>query len=116
MGVDPALHDGFPHVFIDGEKYYYGKDPEYGQYMVSHESYGKWYWCFKTRQQLVDFLENLPESSYQAVVNGEPYGLTPLYFPPAEAIRLREEHKKKLATLLKMRRELGLTQRFEIRE
>src|SRR4029077_738869 len=35
MGVDPVLHDGFPHVFIHGEKYYYGKDPEFGQYMAS---------------------------------------------------------------------------------
>src|SRR5687767_2165290 len=105
MGVDPALHDGFPHVFIHGEKFYYGKDPEYGQYVVSHESYGKWYWCFETSQELLDFLQNLPESSYQAVVGGKAYGVVGMYFSPGEATRLREEHAEKLKELLDLKRE-----------
>ena len=70
MGVDPALNSDFPSVLIDGETFYYGREPEFGQSMVSHPRNGKRYWCFKTEEEMLGFLENLPESARPPTING----------------------------------------------
>jgi uncharacterized protein YggL (DUF469 family) len=114
MGVDPALNDRFPAVFIDGEKFYYGRDPEFGQFLVSHHCYGKWYWTFKDEQAMVDFLENLPESSRRPTINGQEITHYHGTMPQEEYRRLFEEHRKYLRLLLETRRRHGLT--FPYRE
>jgi hypothetical protein len=112
MGVDPALGGDSPAVFINGEKYYYGKEPEYGQFMVSHHSYGKWYWCFDTRQELIDFLENLPESANRPTINGQQIVMFYGMMPQDEYRQIFEEHRSYLRFLLETRRRHGLTYRY----
>lgn len=110
MGVDPALHDSYPFVFINGEKYYYGKEPEYGQWMVSHESYGKWYWCFQeNRQAMIDFLENLPESAMPPIIDGKPMWMIAFTLTGEERERIWKEHRENLRQLLDEKRRTGRT-------
>lgn len=63
MGIDRSLADDFPTVEIDGELYHYGREPFYGQYLVENHDYAKDYWVFDTRDDLIAFLVNLPEST-----------------------------------------------------
>ena len=63
MGRDTSLSDIFPSVIIGGEKYYYGKETIYGEYLVEHHEDGKQYWAFDTREDLVAFLIMLPNSA-----------------------------------------------------
>lgn len=107
MGVDPALHDGFPFVYINGEKYHYGQDPSCCRWMVSHESYGKWYWWFGTEKEMVDFLENLPESAEISPYAGYRYRGPKL--TEAERDRMQVEYDEWLRSLLKEKRRLGTT-------
>jgi hypothetical protein len=114
MGVDPALGSDFPSVVIDGEKFYFGQEPVYGQFMASHPCEGKNYWCFQTEQQMLDFLENLPESSRPPTING--YAIWYLHgmMPQREYDRIFAEHRRYLRLLLETRRQNGLT--FPFRE
>ncbi len=63
MGIDKSLSDRYPSVIINGRKYHYGRDPEYGQYLVENARYAKDYWCFDEKEDLQAFLINLPESA-----------------------------------------------------
>ena len=63
MGIDKALTDDFPSVVINGVRYHYGRELAYGQYLVENAEYAKDYWCFDTREDLLAFLVNLPESA-----------------------------------------------------
>ena len=63
MGRDHSFSDDFPSVEINGEKFRYGRDFEYGQYMVENAENAKDYWCFDRRDDLMAFLVNLPESA-----------------------------------------------------
>jgi hypothetical protein len=63
MGIDKSLTDDFPTVSINGREYHYGRETEYGQYLVENAEYAKDHWCFDTREDLVAFLTNLPESA-----------------------------------------------------
>jgi hypothetical protein len=50
-------------VDINGVTYHYGRESEFGQYLVESAEYAKDYWCFDTRDDLLAFLVNLPESA-----------------------------------------------------
>lgn len=65
MGIDKSLTDDFPTVSINGREYHYGRETEYGQYLVENADPGcaKDHWCFNTREDLLAFLVNLPESA-----------------------------------------------------
>jgi hypothetical protein len=65
MGRDPALTSRHPSVILNGNQYYYGRqpDPRYDYYLFEHADYGKDYWWFKEKEDLVAFLVNLPESA-----------------------------------------------------
>jgi hypothetical protein len=62
MGIDKSLWDRYPSVIINGSRYHYGRDKEYGNYLVEHESIAKNYWSFKEKEDFQAFLINLPES------------------------------------------------------
>lgn len=64
MGIDKSLSDEYPSVIINGVKYHYGRDPE-GHYLVENANpfCAKDYWWFERKEDLVSFLENLPESA-----------------------------------------------------
>lgn len=63
MGIDKSLTDEFPSVYINGVKYHYGRESDYGQYIVENAEYAKDYWCFDHAADLRAFLVNLPESA-----------------------------------------------------
>jgi hypothetical protein len=63
MGKDKSLTDDFPSVMIGGEKYHYGKETIYGQYLVEHFEDGKRAWGFDIEEDLIAFLVMLPESA-----------------------------------------------------
>jgi hypothetical protein len=63
MGIDKSLSDDYPSVIINGVEYHYGREPQYGQYLVENANYAKDYWCFDRKDDLVAFLVNLPESA-----------------------------------------------------
>lgn len=63
MGIDKSLTDDFPSVVINGTRYQYGRESVYGQYLVENAEYAKDYWCFDTKEYLLAFLVNLPESA-----------------------------------------------------
>jgi hypothetical protein len=63
MGIDKSLSDNFPSVIIGGTRYHYGRRPGSGEYLVENADYAKDYWCFKSEDDLVAFLVNLPESA-----------------------------------------------------
>jgi hypothetical protein len=63
MGIDKSLSDSYPSVIINGQKYHYGREPQYGQYLVENAHYAKDYWCFDEKEDLQAFLINLPESA-----------------------------------------------------
>lgn len=63
MGRDKSLGDNHPSVIIGDTQYHYGREPEYGQYLVENANIAKDYWCFDTKKDLVAFLVNLPESA-----------------------------------------------------
>jgi hypothetical protein len=63
MGIDKSLHDDYPSVIIGGTRYHFGRELEYGQYLVENANYAKDYWCFKTKEDMLAFLVNLPESA-----------------------------------------------------
>ncbi len=63
MGRDPYFTDEFPSVDIDGMKYRYGREDEFGQYLVEHCENGKDYWCFNTKEEMLAFLWGLPETA-----------------------------------------------------
>lgn len=63
MGKDPSLSSHHPSIIIHGQKYHYGREPEYGQYLVENATYAKDYWVFDAREDLEAFLVNLPESA-----------------------------------------------------
>ena len=62
MGIDKSLSDKYPSVIINGVRYHYGREPEYGQYLVENANYAKDYWCFDREDDLVAFLAGLPET------------------------------------------------------
>jgi hypothetical protein len=109
MGVDPRLDGRFPWVTIHGERFYYGKDPEYDSWLVSHPSEGKRYWHFETEQAMLDFLENLPESAEPPTVQGLPIFQWHGLIPQAEYDRLWAAHRERLARLLDDKRATGAT-------
>jgi uncharacterized protein YggL (DUF469 family) len=105
MSPDPALHDGYPFVIIDREKFYYGKDPEYGKYIVAHEYDGKRYWYFEDDEQaMLDFLENLPESARPPMLGGWPIWHVHGTMPQEEYDQIFEAHRAYLRLLLEKRR------------
>jgi hypothetical protein len=63
MGIDKSLTDEFPSVHINGMNYHYGRESEYGQYIVENAEYAKDYWCFDRAEDMRAFLVNLPESA-----------------------------------------------------
>ena len=63
MGIDKSLSDKYPSVVINGRNYQYGREPNYGQYLVENASYAKDYWVFNKKEDLEAFLINLPESA-----------------------------------------------------
>jgi hypothetical protein len=63
MGIDKRLSDNYPSVIINRVRYHYGREPEFGQYLVENAFVAKDYLCFKTKEDLVAFLVNLPESA-----------------------------------------------------
>lgn len=113
MGVDPQLGSDSPSVEIHGEKFYYGKDPEFGEFLVSHPTDGKRYWCFSTKAEMIDFLENLPESADPPTMLGMPlftyYGIV----PDTEYYRVLNTHQHFLSRLLELKRASGMTFRYE---
>ena len=62
MGRDHSFSNEFPSVEIEGEKFRYGREIEFGQYMLENAENAKDYWCFDRRDDLLAFLVNLPES------------------------------------------------------
>src|SRR5262245_33892884 len=63
MGIDKSLSDKYPSIIIKGSKYHYGREKQYGQYLVENANYAKDYWCFDEKEDLQAFLINLPESA-----------------------------------------------------
>jgi hypothetical protein len=63
MGIDKSLWDNFPSIIINNTKYHYGREPNYGQYLVENAQIAKDYWVFDEQQDLEAFLINLPESA-----------------------------------------------------
>jgi hypothetical protein len=63
MGIDRSLTDEFPSVVINGTKYHYGREPDFGRYLVENAEYAKDYWSFSRKEDLLAFLINLPESA-----------------------------------------------------
>src|SRR5262245_50478651 len=63
MGRDKSLTDRHPRVVIKGQNYHYGREPEFGQYLIEHVEYAKEYFCFDWREDILAFLANLPESA-----------------------------------------------------
>ena len=63
MGIDKSLWDAYPSVVINGSKYHYGREKEYGEYLVENAGIAKDYWVFKEKEDLQAFLINLPESA-----------------------------------------------------
>src|ERR1700684_3905021 len=63
MGIDKSLSDRYPSVNINGSRYHYGREENYGEYLVEHENIAKDYWAFKEKEDLQAFLINLPESA-----------------------------------------------------
>lgn len=106
------MRGGYPFVYISGEKYYYGKEPVSGEWLVAHETYGKWSWCFKyDKQAMIDFLENLPESATPPIVGGVPVWSQVL--TAEESHRAWREHDEKLKQLLEERRRTGRTHPYD---
>jgi hypothetical protein len=62
MGKDKSLTNQHPAILIEGTLYHYGREPEFGQYLVEDVSVAKNYSCFKHREDLLAYLVNLPES------------------------------------------------------
>ena len=63
MGIDKQLSDAYPSVIINRVKYHYGRDPEYGEYLVENAYNAKDCRCFQREDDLVAYLVNLPESA-----------------------------------------------------
>ena len=63
MGIDKSLWDNFPSIIINNTKYHYGRETNYGQYLVENAQIAKDYWVFDEQQDLEAFLINLPESA-----------------------------------------------------
>jgi hypothetical protein len=63
MGIDKSLWDNFPSIIINNTKYHYGREANYGQYLVENAQIAKDYWVFDEQQDLEAFLINLPESA-----------------------------------------------------
>lgn len=74
MGIDKSMHEESPVVVINGTVYQYGRTdnelfearwgepPPHDEWLVEHHSYAKDYWCFHSEQEMLDFLDGLPES------------------------------------------------------
>ena len=117
MSPDPPFHGGYPFVIIMDEKYYYGKDPIFGQYMVAHEFDGKRYWNFEDDEQaMIDFLENLPESAKFPTIGGAPLWLIHGMMPQEAYDQVFSEHEKYLRFLLDVRRRNDLTFDYRYRK
>jgi hypothetical protein len=63
MGIDKSLWDEYPSVIINNTKYHYGRETNYGQYLVENAHIAKDYWVFDEKEDLQAFLINLPESA-----------------------------------------------------
>jgi hypothetical protein len=63
MGIDKSLWDNYPSIIINNTRYHYGRESQYGQYLVENAYIAKDYWVFDERQDLEAFLINLPESA-----------------------------------------------------
>jgi hypothetical protein len=63
MGIDKSLSDDYPSVIINKTQYHYGRETNYGQYLVENAYIAKDYWVFDEKEDLQAFLINLPESA-----------------------------------------------------
>lgn len=113
MGVDPQLGLNMPTVMIHGEKFNYGKNPEADEFLVSHPTDGKRYWSFRTEDEMIDFLENLPDSADPPMLKGVSLYNFHGIIPAAEYVRHLEQHEKILWWLLRDKRREGTTFRYK---
>jgi hypothetical protein len=80
MGIDKSMHEGSPIVLIDGTVYQYGKMPEYiqwtdikrerEQWCIEHHSYAKDYRLFGSEQEMMDYIDGLPDSDNPPMMPG----------------------------------------------
>ena len=98
---------------IRDKLYYFGKDPEYDAYMISHPFDGKQYWCFQTEQEMIDFLDNLPESADPPMIGGNSIWLYHGKIPQDVYNQIFDDHRQYLSRLLQHRRNSGTTFPYE---
>jgi hypothetical protein len=63
MGIDKSLSDAYPSVIVNRVRYHYGRDREYGRYLVENAFVAKDYWSFKEEIDLRAWLVNAPDSA-----------------------------------------------------
>jgi len=81
-----------------------------GPYIVAHEQDGKRYWYFEdSEQDMIDFLENLPESAEPPRLGGMPMWCCHGQMLQEDYSKVFEEYAKYLRFLLTVKRKHGLT-------
>ncbi len=122
MSIDKSLGPRFPTVEIAGEPYQYGKVPPESywrdgekapypdEWVVEHRHNATDSWYFRTEREMVDFLENLPDSAVRPTLRGAPLWQFGSHDPVVK--RIGENHQRWLAGLLRKKRRAGTTFRY----